>query len=158
MKAEEEKEEEEVDLLDNNVHTGSKGTSNITSYPRNISRKRDIHYLFLSKKYFKQEGHPISLQIHEIFPTKRDIQYLFLSKKYFEQDGHRISLSWDIFKTKLWLGIAVALLARKLESFCHFVIYGKKRISDIIEMKSCKICNDYDDYLFINIITLVHYE
>ena len=34
MKAEEEK-EEAVDLLDN-VHTGSKGTSNITSYPRNI--------------------------------------------------------------------------------------------------------------------------
>ena len=61
------KAEEEVDLVDK-VHTGSKGTSNITSYRRNIENKRDIQYFLLSKKYFKQEGHLISLQIHEIFP------------------------------------------------------------------------------------------
>ena len=40
------KAEEEVDLVDkDNVHTGSKGTSNITSYPRNNFSKTDIEYL-----------------------------------------------------------------------------------------------------------------
>ena len=48
------KAEEEVDLVDK-VHTGSKGTSNITSYPRNIENKSDIQYLFLTKIYFKEE-------------------------------------------------------------------------------------------------------
>ena len=100
------KAEEEVDFVDK-VHIGSKGTSNITSYRRNIENKRDIQYLFLSKKYFKQKGHPILLIIQEIFQTrgifnitcyprnisnKKDIQYLFLSKKYFKQEGHQIYL------------------------------------------------------------------
>ena len=40
-----------------------RGTSNISSYPRNIENKRDFQYLFLSKKYFKQEGHPIFLML-----------------------------------------------------------------------------------------------
>ena len=48
----------------------TRGTSNIFTYQRDISNRRDIKFFVLYKKYFKQEGHLISLQIHEIFPTR----------------------------------------------------------------------------------------
>ena len=112
MKAEEEK-EEEVDLMDNNVHTGSKATSNITSYQRNIENKRDIQYLFKSMKYFQQKGTSnISSYPRNIF-SKMDIEYL--SPGIYSKQNFGLGMLWFYWQEN-WSHFAILSFREKRES------------------------------------------